>query len=343
MNTISLPEFADVQQAWQRIRPYITTTPIVESQLLNKWLGHRIMFKAECMQKIGAFKARGACNAIVHLVEKDQKPQRIVANSSGNHAQAVAWAAAQFDIPATIFMPANVSQVKAQATASYGAEVVLCEDRFSVDKQVEAAAQDENTLWIPPYNHFDVICGQGTATLEALHQLDTTPDAIFAPCGGGGLLSGTLIAAKGVNPAIQVMGVEPLHANDAAESIRTGSIQKLTKPADTIADGVRTPSVGELTFPQIQRLDDFFEIQEEAIIYWTQWLQHLLKLHIEPTCAMPMAGVSQWLGQQQTPKTVLVIVTGGNIDQPTMRQIWQHNCLDVTPEERFLTEHQPPC
>ncbi|WP_395374043.1 serine/threonine dehydratase [Marinicella sp. W31] len=340
MNTIVPPQFTDIQQAWQRIRPHISTTPIVESQLLNQWLGHRILFKAECMQKIGAFKARGACNAIMRLVENDAKPSRIVANSSGNHAQAVAWAAAQFNIPATIYMPANVSQVKAQATASYGAEVVLCEDRFSVDEQVEMAAKTEGTLWIPPYNHIDVICGQGTATLEALHQLDEVPDAVFGPCGGGGLLSGTLIAAKGVNPAIQVVGVEPLNANDAAESIRSGSIQKLSKPADTIADGVRTPSIGALTFPQIKQLDDFFEVEEEAIIYWTQWLQHLLKLHMEPTCAMTMEGVSQWLKQQQQTKTVLVIVTGGNIDQPTMRQIWQHNCLDITPEKRFNTT---PC
>ena len=337
MNThVTSPDFDAIKQAYKRIKPYVAETPILESHLLNSWLGHRILFKAECLQKIGAFKARGACNTIVKLVESGHKPKRVVANSSGNHAQAVAWAASQFDIPATIYMPANVSQVKAQATESYGAEIVLCHDRFEVDRQVEAAAEDADTLWIPPYNHVDVISGQGTATLEALNQLQQDPDAIFAPCGGGGLLSGTRVAAKGHNPNIQVMGVEPLKANDAAESIRTGSIQSLSKPADTIADGVRTPSVGELTFPHLRQLDGFFEVEEENIIYWTQWLQHLLKLHIEPTCAMPMDGVCQWLRQQEQAKTVMVIVTGGNIDQPTMQQIWHTDTLDSTPQQRYF-------
>jgi len=326
----------DIKIAFQRIRPHIAETPILESRLLNAWLGHRILFKAECLQKIGAFKARGACNTIVKLIESGNRPQRVVANSSGNHGQAVAWAAAQFEIAATIFMPQNVSAVKAQATRSYGAEVVLCNDRAEVDQQVEAAAQSAENLWIPPYNHPDVICGQGTATTEALEQLDFLPDAIFAPCGGGGLLSGTLIAARDRDPAIEVVGVEPLNANDAAESIRSGSIQRLKGAANTIADGVRTPSVGTLTFPHLKMLDGFFEVEEDAIIYWTQWLQHLLKLHIEPTCAMPMDGVCQWLRQQKRSKSVLVILTGGNIDQATMSEVWRSDRLETIPQERYL-------
>ncbi|MCG8696456.1 MAG: serine/threonine dehydratase [Bacteroidales bacterium] len=319
-----------VQEAHKRIQKYIHCTPIFSSELLNKWLNHKIFFKAECMQKVGAFKARGACNTIAYLVENNLTPKHIVANSSGNHAQAVAWAASQFSIPATIYMPKTASTVKIQATKAYGAEVVLCDNRLIVDTLTEEHSQKEGVYWLHPYNHPQVIAGQGTAALEALDELKNI-DAVFAPCGGGGILSGTVIASKGTNPKIKVIGTEPLKANDAANSLRKGSIQTLPKTPDSLADGALTLSVGNITFEYLKKLDAFYEVEEEKMIYWTQWLTHLLKLRVEPTSAMVMDGVIQWLNEQNSPQKVLVILTGGNIDQETTNKIWQKNVLDQPP------------
>ncbi len=323
----TLPDIDDVKRAAARVTPLLHNTPLVSSTLLNKWSGHHIIFKAECEQKTGAFKARGGLNTIMWLQEQGNKPRHIVANSSGNHAQAIAWAAHLRKIPATIFMPADVSRVKAQATAAYGAEVILCKDRATADKRAEESAGKKGSFWIPPYNHPQVIAGQGTAAYESLQESDQI-DAVFAPCGGGGLLSGTLIAARSLAPETKVIGVEPLKANDAAQSLRTGTIQTIKGAIDTIADGARTPSLGSITFEFIRQLDGFYEVDEPRILYWTQWLQHLLKLHVEPTSAMTMEGVMNWLSTQSSPQTVLVILSGGNIDQQTMKKIWSENHLE---------------
>lgn len=320
----------DIGRAKERIAPYITNTPILTSSLLNDWLGHEIFFKCENFQKIGAFKARGGVNAVSWLLETGQKPKKLVANSSGNHAQAMAFAGKQFNIPTTIFMPEYSSQVKIQATRSYGAEVVLSKDRNITDKLVREAAKEDGAYWIPPFNHEQVICGQGTSAFEALSELDAI-DAVFAPCGGGGLVSGTYIATKGLAPMAEVIGVEPLNANDAAESLRKGSIQKLSAIPDTLADGAMTMAVGEITFEYLKQLDGFYEIEEEYIVYWTQWLTHLLKCRLEPTCAMPMEAVRRWLKGKKSKQRVLMIVSGGNVDQPTTQKIWQKDYLSNIP------------
>ena len=316
--------------AKKRIDPYINETPILSSSLLNDWLGHDLFFKCENFQKIGAFKARGGLNTVAWLVETGQKPKKIVANSSGNHAQAVAYAAQQFGIPATIFMPEYSSQVKIQATKGYGAEVVLSKTRDVTDELVREASKEEGTYWIPPFNHDQVICGQGTAAYEALSEFENI-DAVFTPCGGGGLTSGTYIATKGLSPKTKVYGVEPLNANDAAESLRTGSIQRLPGIPNTLADGAMTMAVGDITFEYLKKLDGFYEVEEDKIVYWTQWLTHLLKCRLEPTCAMPMGAVVQWLKTQTNKKRVLVIVSGGNMDQATSLKIWKEDCLVKTP------------
>jgi len=320
----------DIQKAQKRIDGYVLETPVLTSSLLNNWLGHDIYFKAECLQKIGAFKARGACNTIAWLIEKNQKPKHIIANSSGNHSQAVAWAAKQFNIPATIYMPGYSSKIKIQATRSYGAHVELCEDRNIADERVVAASKKDGTYWIPPFNHHQVIAGQGTAICEALKQV-THVDAVFAPCGGGGLLSGTVIATNALSPKTKVFGVEPLNANDAAESLRKKKIQRLTSTPDTLADGAMTMAVGDITFEYLKRLDAMYEIEESKLIYWTQWLTHLLKLHVEPTSAMAMEGVVQLLKNSTTKKRVIVMLSGGNIDHTNQLKIWNTNYLDSRP------------
>ncbi len=326
----------DIKNAYQRIGHIVKKTPIVQSKLLNDWLGHEVFFKAECLQTTGAFKLRGASNCIAKLAEQHKLPQKIVANSSGNHAQAVAYAARHFDIPVTIFSSANISAVKAAATKFYGAKLELFDTRQQADVAVQEASLQAGTLWIPPFNHPDIIAGQGTATLEALEQVANI-DAVFAPCGGGGLVSGACIWAHHTGTNIQVVGVEPLAANDAARSLREGKIVTLEHPAVTLADGAATPSVGELTFEFLQQLDAFYEVNEADIAYWTQWLSHLLKLHIEPTCAMSMQGVVQWLHEQaekgNTKKQrIMVILSGGNISTENMQKIWQHDYLQKPPK-----------
>ncbi|BDX05474.1 serine/threonine dehydratase [Planctobacterium marinum] len=319
--------------AYTRIKDKVHQPPIMESTLLNEWLGHRILFKPECLQKTGAFKFRGATNVLARLQQENALPERIVANSSGNHAQAIAYAAATFNIPATIYTINSVSKVKAAATESYGAKVIKFETRVEADAAVKAAAEQKGTLWIPPFDHPDIIAGQGTACYEALHQVEDRVNAVFAPCGGGGLLSGTLLAAKGYCEDIQVIGAEPLNANDAARSLRSGKIESLDGPPVTLADGAATPAVGQHTFPLLQKTDAFYEVEENRIAYWTQWLQHLLKLHIEPTCAMTMEAVVNWLKESKPSQvqTCLVILSGGNIDQQKMAQVWREDHLHQSP------------
>lgn len=328
-------EFSDIEDAYQRVSPIVQKTPVVQSNLLNKWLGHYIYFKVECLQTTGAFKLRGASNFIAKLAQQQKLPSHIVANSSGNHAQAVAYAAKHFSIPVTIYATKNISAVKAAATKYYGAQLQLFDTRIAADQAVAEASRQPGVVWIPPFNHPDIIAGQGTVALEALQQTSNI-DAVFAPCGGGGLVSGTLIASRYMSPASKVIGVEPLMANDAARSLREGRIISLTEAPVTLADGAATPSVGKHTFPYLQQLDGFYEVNETQIAYWTQWLQHLLKLHIEPTCAMVMGGVIDYLKDlsknESKPQQILVIISGGNISAQSMANIWREDHLQTLPK-----------
>lgn len=327
---MSRVSFADVQTAETRISAFINKTPVLESQLLNSWLGHKILFKAECFQTTGAFKIRGALNMMLKAKEEGRLGAQVVASSSGNHAQAVAYAAKILGVHATIFSAQNLSKVKAAATHYYGATLDLSATRKEADEKVAEAAKREGVLWIPPFNHNDIIAGQGTAALEALKQTGEV-NSVFSPVGGGGLVSGSLLSTRALYPNARVIGVEPLIANDAAESIRTGIIQSLQAQPNTLADGAATLQVGEKTFPHLQALDGFYEVNETKIAYWTQWLQHLLKIHVEPTCAMSMGAVVEWLKSQSGDKKVLVMLSGGNIDQQKMLKIWQEDHLQHVP------------
>lgn len=322
--------FADVQAAEKRISPFINHTPIFESRLLNNWLGHDIVFKAECFQRVGAFKLRGALNMLLKAKEDGRLGTHVVANSSGNHAQAVAYAANILGVKATIYSSENISKVKAAATQHYGATLDLSPTRKEADEKVAEAAREPGVLWVPPFNHNDIIAGQGTVAMEAIEQTGKI-DAVFAPVGGGGLVSGSAISTRALSVGAKVIGVEPLLANDAAESLRTGSIQSLKSQPLTLADGAATLEVGDKTFPHLKTLDNFYEIDETRIAYWTQWLQHLLKIHVEPTCAMSMGGVVEWLKPQSSKQKVLVILSGGNIDQQKMLQIWSEDHLRQEP------------
>lgn len=315
-------------------------TPTFESLALNRMLnGNRIFFKCENLQRIGAFKSRGGLNAVRSILERGEQPNRIVAYSSGNHAQAVAWACQQSSIPCTIFMPSNVSALKLQATKAYGADVVLANTRPEAEEMASEAVK-QGALVIPPFDHDDVICGQGTACLEALQDLHTmgiSVDSIIAPVGGGGLISGTYLAAQGftgsdIKSPPLVYGAEPLLGNDAAESYRKGVVQTLSSQPNTMADGAMTLAVSERTFQYVQKLAGIYEISEEEIRYWTQWLSHLLKLTIEPTSAMPASAAVSWLKEQSPDKkTVLCIISGGNIALDMRQRVWNSDLLTELP------------
>lgn len=314
-----------IAEASTRIAPYIHRTPLVQSTLLNKLLGHEVIFKAECFQKTGAFKVRGALNTLLSLKEQGCLPEKVVAFSSGNHAQAVAWGCAQLGVKATICLPGFVSPIKRQATESYGATVINTPDRKTAEaRTAEEAAK--GAYVIPPFDHDMVITGQGTACFEAITD-GAEPDAVFSPCGGGGLMSGTYLAAKLLKPDTLVFGGEPLQANDAAQSYRAGKIIGFDTSPPTIADGVRTPSITPRTFQYLRQLDGFFEIPEEEIIRWTQIITHLLKISCEPTSAVAMAAGAQWLATQSSSKRILVILSGGNIAHETYRRIWEKDYL----------------
>ncbi len=320
-----------VTKAYNRISPYVNKTPLLQSDIINKIFNSNIYFKFEGMQKVGAFKARGALNTLLHLKETHNLPKEVVAYSSGNHAQAVAWAAKQLSVKATIIVPSAASPLKIAATKAYGAEVIITRER----QEAEDLAQEKaNTAFLlPPYDHDDVIAGQGTAALEAWID-EGGFDAVFAPCGGGGLISGTYLATRLFSDHTKVYACEPKIANDAAESYRTGIVKRFEKMPMTLADGARTLGVSERTFQYIKKLDGFYEISEEEIIYWTQWVTHLLKVNIEPTSALGMAGAHKYINEGNSNKKILILLSGGNADPATYAKIWAKSYLEELPKIR---------
>ncbi|MDF3024456.1 MAG: tdcB [Alphaproteobacteria bacterium] len=319
-----------IEQAYLRLKPHITRTPILNSRLLDRFLGCEIFFKYEGAQKVGAFKARGALNTLLSLQEKNQLPERVVAYSSGNHAAAVAWAAKRLGLKSTIYIPQGSSQVKIAATRAYGAEVFVTKTRQEAEETANTLALAKGSFLLPPYDHDDVIAGQGTATYEAWEELKKI-DAVFAPCGGGGLISGSFMATRLFSSDAEVFAAEPVTANDAAQSFRSGKIVRFTEAPKTIADGVRTLGVSPRTFHYIQQLDGIFEITEEEILYWSQWLMHLLKVTVEPTSALGMAAAHKWLREGNKGKRILVILSGANIDGDTYGKIWAQDHLTRLP------------
>lgn len=321
-----------VRDAHKRISPFIKRTPLIKSNLLNAWLGHDIIFKAEGYQTTGAYKIRGALNTLLALKEQGKLPEKVVAFSSGNHAQAVSWAGAQLGVKALIYMPSFTSKVKQQATRNYGGEVVISKSRMEAESSAINAA-NQGAYLVPPFDHDMEIAGQGTACFEAL-QDGERPAAIFAPCGGGGLLSGTFLAAQLLAPNTPIFAGEPKQANDASVSYKTGNIFHFQDSPATIADGAKTLAVSPRTFHYLKQLNGFYEVEEEDIIYWTQWLTHLLKIPVEPTSAVAMGAAYQWLQTQQTKQKVLIILSGSNIAPETYKIIWENNYLEKIPAIR---------
>lgn len=306
--------FPDILDAHNRIKDHIKKTPVISNQKLNEELGAEIFFKMENQQITKSFKARGAFNAILSYKEKHSKfPEKIVIQSSGNHAQAIAYICKKFGIKALIYMITKASPVKIKAAQELGAEVILLEKRSDVNQQAEEKIKEGYTL-IHPSADADIICGQGTAALEALTEIGEV-DSIFAPCGGGGLVSGCFLAAEKLSPNAKILACEPLNGNDVARSLLKGEIIEFADTPNTIADGARTISTSEICFHYIKKLAGVLEISEDEIASWHQKLTNYLAQKIEPTSALAIAGVEQYLKKNPQVKNqkILVVISGGNV------------------------------
>ncbi len=310
--------FADVENAYAIVREAAHKTPVITSRTLDSEAGAHIFLKCENLQRMGAFKFRGAWNALNRLSDAE-KQRGVIAYSSGNHAQGVALAARMLGIQATIVMPNNAPEAKVAATKEYGANVVIYDVETQDRAQVAAElAEQHGFTVIPPYNHPHIIAGQGTAAYELIQEVPDL-DAVIACVGGGGLLAGTATASRGLLPQAAVYGVEPEAANDAYLSFKTGTLHTIHNPP-TIADGTRTPSLGTLTFPIIQALvSDMVTVTEDEIKAAVRFAFYRLKLVIEPSGALGLAAVLfRRLPRHQR---LGVIISGGNIDGATMAAI----------------------
>lgn len=308
---MKLPALTDIQTAYERINPFIHRTPVLTSRQLNVIFGCELFFKCENFQKVGAFKFRGATNAVLSLPAEKRKAG-VVTHSSGNHAAALALAASMNGIRPMIVMPVSAPSVKKDAVAGYGAEITFCEPTLRAREEAcRAIMEKEGATLVHPYDNFDIICGQGTATLELMQEVEHL-DSIVAPIGGGGLMSGTSVCAKGLNPGISVIGAEPLNANDAWKSFKTGILTPSVNPL-TIADGLLT-SLSELTFSVIRKnVDDIFTVSEESIIHSMKLVWERMKIIIEPSSATVLAVIKENQGFFRG-KRVGLIISGGNVD-----------------------------
>ncbi|MEI7878464.1 MAG: hypothetical protein RLY72_1970 [Planctomycetota bacterium] len=304
-----------IRAAQRRVDPFIRRTPVLTSATLDALSGRRLWFKCEVFQKTGSFKFRGATNAVRMLTDAEAA-RGVVTHSSGNHAQALALAARMRGIPAHVVMPSNSAEIKKAAVRGYGAEVIECEPTLEARESTAAQviARTGGTM-IPPFNHPNVIAGQGTIALELLDECPQL-DAIIVPLGGGGLISGIALAAKALKPSIRIIGAEPELAGDGAASKREGSIQPAMKPV-TMADGLRT-SLGPLTFPVVRDLvDEIVLVSEADIAAHMQLVWERMKITIETSAAVGVAvACSAWMRERNNAnmQDVGVVLCGGNVD-----------------------------
>lgn len=307
-----IPDIKLLQEAHTRIKPYIHNTPVLSAQYINNLSNAEVYFKCENFQKVGAFKARGGFNAILSLSD-EEKRKGVTAHSSGNHAQAVALAAKTMGIPAYIVMPRNAPSVKKAAVKEYGAEVIECEPTLEArEATVEEIIEEKGAILIHPFNDYRIVAGQATAAMELIEQCEDL-DYIFTPIGGGGLISGTSLAAKYLSPNTKVIGSEPEEADDAYRSFKAGKILPHNHPPQTIADGLLT-TLGDKTFEIIsQEVHDILLVNEKEIVAAMKLIWERMKIIVEPSCAVPLAALLRNKGQFKG-KKIGIILSGGNVD-----------------------------
>lgn len=311
MTDLQIPTLEELKAAREKVKPFVHQTPVLSSGLINEIVGAELYFKCENFQKVGAFKFRGAINAVLQLTDEERN-QGVATHSSGNHAQALALAAKMNAVKAFIVMPTSAPKVKSDAVRDYGAEIIWCEPNLaSRESTLAEVVTKTGATVIHPYDNHQVICGQSTATQELLEELSDL-EVIVAPVGGGGLLSGTALAAKYLNPIIKVYAGEPEGAADAYESFNTGTLVPSVDPK-TIADGLLT-SLSDRTFNIIkQKVDDIFTANDEEILEAMHLIWERLKIIIEPSSAVPLAIILK-NRQKFAGKRIGIILSGGNVD-----------------------------
>jgi threonine dehydratase len=311
--------YTQIEAAALRLQDWVHCTPVFTSRTVNQLTKAEVFFKCENFQRTGSFKFRGAYNALSQL-SPIEKQRGVITYSSGNHAQGIALASQLLDIRATILMPTDAPAVKLAATRGYGAEVILYDrSKTSREELTYKLAQERQLIAIPPYDHKDIIAGQGTVAKELIEEVGEL-DILLVACGGGGLLSGCAIATKTLLPNCLIIGVEPEQAADATRSFYSKTLHTIPN-ADTIADGARTPCLGQLTFPLVLHyVDAMVTVSEDAIRYALEFLWSRLKIVVEPTGALTTAVLLQGL-LSVTNKRVGVIVSGGNIDWQQLEQL----------------------
>jgi threonine dehydratase len=322
-----VPDKSDIERAHEKITPYIHRTPVMTSHSLDELASCQVFFKCENFQKVGAFKARGAMNAVLSL-SREERAKGVATHSSGNHAQAVARAARIMGIKAYIVMPRTAAEIKKLGVRGYGGEIFECEPTLaSRESTLAQVVRDTGAVEIHPFNNYDVIAGQATAAKELFEEI---PDLNFivAPVGGGGLLSGTALAARYFSPKTIVIGAEPTLANDAYRSMQSGKLEPASTPA-SIADGLLT-ALGDKTFPIIRELvQEIITVSEPQIIAAMRLILERLKIVIEPSCAVPFAAVllRNAISGKQNPmfsnKKVGIILSGGNFDLNKAMKLFQ--------------------
>ncbi len=304
--------------AYERLKPVATRTVVLKSTTLNGLCGCEVFLKCENFQRTGSFKFRGAYNAVSQLSDQE-KSLGVLTYSSGNHAQAIALVGKLLNVQTTVIMPDNAPAIKRAATEGYGAHVISYDPDETTREDLgrEIQAREGQTL-IPPYDHRNIVAGQGTAAMELLEESGEL-DCLLTPCGGGGLLSGSAIAAKGKYSDCRVIGVEPELADDATRSFHSGKLHTVSNPP-TIADGTRTPSLGKITFPLVlEWVDDMVTVSEKDIIAAVQFLFDRMKIVVEPSGALGIAALLN--GTINSAGKTGVIISGGNVDRETMADI----------------------
>jgi len=304
--------FEDVVRAAQRLEGVAHRTPVATSRTLDERVGASVFLKCENLQRVGAFKFRGAYNAIARL-SPEERARGVLTYSSGNHAQAIALASRLLDVSATIVMPENAPVAKRRATEGYGASIVSYDPAKEKREDIAERMVGESRLaLIPPYDHADVIAGQGTAVRELLEDVGKL-DLLVVPCGGGGLLSGSALSARALSPGCRVVGVEPEAGDDATRSFKTGVLHTVHNPS-TIADGARTPYLGKLTFPLIlENVDDMVTVADDDLVRSMRFVWERMKLVVEPTGVLALAAAMH--GKVDVAgRRVGIILSGGNVD-----------------------------
>lgn len=312
MKTPTLPTYDDVAAAAARLEGHAHRTPVMTSRTIDEALGAQVFFKCENLQRMGAFKFRGAFNALSRF-DATQRSNGVVAFSSGNHAQAIALSARILGIPATIVMPQDAPAAKMAATRGYGGNVVTY-DRYTEDREQigRELAEKHGLTLVPPYDHADVIAGQGTAAKELFDEVGPL-DAVFTPLGGGGLLSGTALATRALSPHAKLYGVEPEAGNDGQQSFRSGSIVHIDTPR-TIADGAQTQHLGNLTFPILRRdVDDILTATDAELVDCMRFFATRMKIVVEPTGCLSFAAARR-MKDELKGKRVGIVISGGNVD-----------------------------